>query len=179
MEPSPEKYRRLTKNNSEVGSYTSLWVGSDHVMIVRSSGYHEEYVRLHLGEIRAVFLTVTERRRWWGLFWGIVAGGGVLPFLVSSGGGVTPGKVFGSILLGLGGLGLLWNHLLGPGCRAFAVTGVQNAELPSLVRMKQARKVMARLHPLINAAQSHLAPPVQPAPSPEPPPAPPPPAAGV
>ena len=87
MEPSPEKYRRLTKNNSEVGSYTSLWLGSDHVMIVRSSGYHEEYVRLHLGEIRAVFLTVTERRRWWGLFWGIVAGGGVLPFLVSSGGG--------------------------------------------------------------------------------------------
>ena len=56
----------------------------------------------------------------------------------------------------VGGTGLLWNHVLGPGCRAFVVTGVQTAELPALIRSKKARRVLARLQPLVNEIQSSL-----------------------
>jgi hypothetical protein len=89
---------------------------------------------------------------------------------------VVPGLFFGA-----GGGALLWNHLLGPGCRAYLMTGVQTTVLPSLVRMNKARKVLQKLAPQIAAIQWVQATPAAPeiavalpAPPPDVPPAPPP-----
>jgi hypothetical protein len=51
---------------------------------------------------------------------------------------------------------IVWNTLLGPSCKAYVVTGVQTAQLPSLVRRRKARKVLARLQPLIAALQADM-----------------------
>jgi hypothetical protein len=45
------------------------------------------------------------------------------------------------------------------------LTGVQTAELPSLVRFKKARRILAQLQPLVAAAQADLVVPVPPVPA--------------
>jgi hypothetical protein len=174
MATSPKTYTRLTRDAAGLGSYSSLWLGADHLIIVRSSGYHEDYTRLHFGDMKGVFLTETKRRRWWAVGWGAIAGPSAAGLLLNLSSRGMVMAVFSSIFLVIGGVGLLWNHLLGPGCRAYVLTGVQTAELPSVRRMKQARKVVARLAPLVAAIQAPPAappvsgPPVEPSSSPPP-----------
>ena len=61
---------------------------------------------------------------------------------------------FSGPLLVLGLLAILWNHILGPGCTAHVVTGVQTALLPSVVRRRKARKVLAAVVPAIREIQA-------------------------
>lgn len=166
MAASPKIYQRLTRDKSGLGTYSSLWLAADHLMLVRSSGYHEDYTQLHFGDLKGIFLTETNRRRSWGIFWGVVALLAAAALMVGLSTRVTVATVMAGIFLGLAGVGLLWNHLLGPGCRAYVVTGVQMAELPPLVRLKKARAVVARVAPLVAAAQAHLAVPLVLAPPP-------------
>lgn len=154
MATSGPTYQRLTRNTAGVGMYASLWLADDHVMVVRSSGYHESYARLQLSDMKAVFLTKTDRRLWWGIFWGVIAGWSGIVLFITLQRGETP--IASAIIFGTGLTAFLWNHFLGEGCRAFVLTGVQTAELPSLVRMKKGRQVLARLQPLILQAQAEL-----------------------
>lgn len=157
MAASGPTYQRLTRNTAGVGTYASLWLADDHVMVVRSSGYHESYARLQLSDMKAIFLTKTDRRLWWGIFWGIIAGWSGIVLFITLQRGETP--IASAIIFATGMSAYLWNHFLGEGCRAFVLTGVQTAELPSLVRMKKGRQVLARLQPLILQAQAELMPP--------------------
>jgi hypothetical protein len=59
--------------------------------------------------------------------------------------------------LALSAVFLVWNYLLGPGCTAYVVTGVQTAVLPSIVRRRKARKVLAIVEPVITAIQADMA----------------------
>jgi hypothetical protein len=155
MAKTPKLYQRLTRNSAGLGSYSSLWLAPDHIMIVRSTGYNESYSRVQLRDIKAVFLTRTRRRIWWAIPWGVIAAWSGAVVILSLVQGQPP--IVSAIFLGLALGALAWNHLLGPGCRAHVVTGVQSAELPSLVRMKRARAVLLlKLEPLIVAAQADL-----------------------
>lgn len=154
MAKAPKIYTRLTRNAPGLGSYSSLWLAHDHLMIVRSTGYNESYTRIQLSDIKAVFLVAGERRRWWALIWLIIFGWSGVLFAIGLGDRDVP--YVSGIFLALGTTGLIWNHLLGPSCRAYVVTGVQTAPLPSLVRRKKARHVLARLEPLVAAAQADL-----------------------
>ena len=154
MAKAPKEYRRLTRNAAGLGSYASLWLGADHLVIVRSSGYHENYARLLLSDLKGIFLTVTHRRMWWGIFWGVMAGWSALVLIAALVARGTP--VFSVFFLAMGSIGLVWNHLASEGCRAYVLTGVQTAELPSLIRMKQARRVLGELRPAVVAAQAGL-----------------------
>jgi len=59
---------------------------------------------------------------------------------------------------------LIWNHLLGTGCKVVVVSAVQQAVFSSLCRLPKTRRVLDELKPLIEAAQvEHLAVPVAPA----------------
>jgi hypothetical protein len=155
MTPAAPLYTRLTRNTAGVGSYSSLWLAADHVMIVRSTGYQESYARLQLRDFKALFLVTTDRRMWWSLAWGAFAVPGILVAVVSAIQRQPP--LFSAFFAVLGVAGLIGNHLLGPGCKAYVMTGVQTAELPALVRIKKARRVITRLQPLIQQAQADLA----------------------
>jgi hypothetical protein len=156
MPKPPRTYTRLTRRSASVATYQSLWLAADHLLVVTSTGYTEEYRRVRLGDIKGFFVTASGRRLYCGLPWGIAAvfsGGAMISTLVNRG---TP--LWSGIFLGLSLVALVWNYLLGPGCRAFVVTGVQTARLPSLYRRPKTRKVLGRLEPLIIAAQADLAP---------------------
>ncbi|MEY2881813.1 MAG: hypothetical protein RLZZ15_4193 [Verrucomicrobiota bacterium] len=166
MARQPKLYTRLTRNASGLGVMTSLWLGPDHLMIVRSTGYTENYSRVMLRDIKGHFLTRNDRRTWFAATWAVVAGIAGIVFVVALVNRETP--IGSPIFLALGVVGLVWNHLLGPGAKLFVVTGVQTLPVPSLVRLKQARRVLAKLHPLIAAAQADLVA-APPAPPPGPP----------
>ncbi len=150
----PPLYTRLTRATPAIASYKSLWLARDHVLVLNSTGYHEEYRRIQFRDIQGFFTTASERRGSWALFWGIWAG--VSGLVMASGFIMESAPVVSGVFCGIGVVALLWNHLLGPGCVVYVVTRVQTQPLPSLVRIKKARKVLARLAPLIAAAQANL-----------------------
>jgi hypothetical protein len=162
MAAEPKLYTRLTRDASGVGTYSSLWLAKDHLMIVTMTGVSESYSRVDLRDVKAFFLTPSHRRTLWALPWGVMAFIALLAVLSN----LAPGdRLYTSpVFLGLGLVGLAWNHFLGAGCKAYVVTGVQTAQMSSLVRMPKARKVLARLEGLIATAQADLvnAPPAAP-----------------
>lgn len=178
MPKPPRTYTRLTRRSASVASYKSLWLAADHLLIVNSNGYTEEYQRLQFRDIKGLFLIGSDRRLYWGLPWGVIAAFSGVALANAMSNDEIP--VFSGLFLGLSLIALVWNHLLGAGCRTFVVTGVQTAPLPSIVRRRKARKIFARLQPLIAAAQADMAasaPPASPpaldpvsSPSPLPPP---------
>jgi len=107
-----------------------------------------------LRDIRAFFVTGTDRRMWWNMAHGLVAGvAAVRAGLVVEQGAYPVGS---AVFLGIGLAGIVWNTVLGPGCAVYVVTGVQSAKLPALTRLKKARRILARVQPMIVDAQSDL-----------------------
>lgn len=158
MAKTEKLYRRLTRATPSIASYNSLWLGPDHLLVLNSTGYNETYRRIQFRDIQAFFTVESERRGTWALVWGVFAGISAFVLLASLITGRAP--VFSAIFTGLGFVALIWNHLLGPGCRVHVITGVQTLRLPSLVRTKKARRVLGKLAPLIEAAQRDLQVPV-------------------
>jgi hypothetical protein len=154
MATSPRPYTRLTRAALSAGTYSSLWLGRDHLMIVKSNGYSQDYARVELRDIKGFFTTETERRGWWLTVWSIF---GVIELMLVISNLISDEVpwISGSLLVVAVGL-VQWNHALGAGCRVYVVTGVQTAVLHSLVRRRKAQSVLGRLRPLIEAAQADL-----------------------
>ena len=136
-------------------------------MLVRATGYSEQYQRFQLSDIQALVVNPSHRRQNWGIAWGVILFIALIPFVVSFLHYETP--IVSSIVLAVAVVFLLINHLLGPTCRVFLVTQVQTVRLP-MVRRRRADKVVARLRPLIEAAQADLLAPAPEVPSVAPPP---------
>ena len=158
MPKTPPMYQRLTRRTASISSYRNLWLAADHILILTSNGYTEEYQRLRLRDIKGFFVVASGRRTYWSLPWGALAL--ISGLTLFSGLWTHETPVISIIFFGLAVIALGWNYLLGGGCRTYVVTGVQTALLPSLVRRPKTRKVLDRLGPLIVAAQADL---IQPA----------------
>jgi hypothetical protein len=162
------EYRRLTRARTRrKGLFTafatrsSLWLGRDHLLSIDSTGYTEEYKRFYFRDIQAVTLAKSKRRAVWNWVLGAptaVCVGGWGYDLVSSGGMGTAAIVTGSIVTSFFAVPLLINNLLGPTCVCHLSTAVQREELPSLCRLRRARRILNQIRPRIVAAQGQLAP---------------------
>ncbi len=152
MAREPKIYRRLTRNASGLVGYTSLWAAADHLMIVLSSGYNENYSRIDFRDVKAFIVTDSNRRSNFSFIYGILA---FIAFVVSLG-LLSAGRTFylSGIFLVVGLVGLAVNAMFGPSCTAHVVTEVQTAKLPSILRRRQARRILFGLEPLIRAAQA-------------------------
>lgn len=144
-------YRKLTRMSRGIGLMTQLWLGPDHLLQVQSTGYTETYQRFYLRDIQALQVVHGDRRLYYGLTF---AGIGLIASLIAlAAEGEWPVfAIIWGVLLPL----LLWNHLLGPGCRVVIITAVQQERIPSLSRLPKTRRVLTELKPLIEAAQSDL-----------------------
>jgi hypothetical protein len=153
MAKAPKIYTRLTRSPVSLFSYKSLWLAADHIMQVDSSGYRESYQRFQFTDIQGFFIRDSSRRLYWNLFWGVL----VLIFgLVFIGSLINDDVGVSVIFLAITSVLLIWNNALGPSCQVYLVTRVQTTIVGSLVRQRKARKVLGRLQPLIEAAQSGL-----------------------
>jgi hypothetical protein len=161
------KYTRLSRARARSAfavasmSRSSLWLGEDHLLGVDSTGYTETYKRFYFRDIQAVTIRATKRRVVWNWILGILAGFCLarcnFGSLLKSQPDVQT-IVFLSIAVLVFGIPLLLNNIFGRTCACQLRTAVQIEDLPSLSRVRQARKVLGKIRPLIIAAQGQLSP---------------------
>ena len=154
MARAAKMYRRLPGRAASLASYHRLWLGPDHLLSVRATGYSEEYKRFYFRDIQAILIGKKDSWKTWNLIWGSASGLVVFIGLMSTSGGAL------FFWLGLGGflfLLLLVNLLSGPTCVCHIRTAVQTEPLPTLKRLRTARQVIMRLKPRIEEAQGVLA----------------------
>ena len=130
---------------------TQLWLGSDHLLHVTSTGYTENYRRCYLRDIQTMLIVHTSSRTYIALTLFALA---AIPaiILTANGGGPMGYGIVVAVALPF----FIWNHLLGEGCRVVVVTAVQQEKVPSLSRLPKTRRVLAELKVLIEAAQADL-----------------------
>ncbi len=153
-----KEYSRLTRTSSGgfaiiKSSRTSLWLGTDHLLCVDSTGYTENYKRFYFRDIQAIIIRQTEAWKIWGLaFASICALFGLFTLLSSD---MTARIVLGCVAA-IFFIGLLFAVVPGPSATCHLRTAVQTELLGSANRLRRARRVLERLRPLIAQAQGEL-----------------------
>lgn len=157
----PKEYRKLPgRGNRREGTFivgtvrqSRLWLGKDHLLLVDSTLVSQDLKRFFFRDIQAITVRKTHTGRtmnivmaaltalfcWFGLLVSDEVGRGILFFIAA---------VFGLVLI--------INSLFGPTCECHLQTAVQREQLPSLGRLRTARKVLERLRPRIEQAQGNL-----------------------
>jgi hypothetical protein len=136
-----------------------LWLAPDHLLAVDFTIASEDYRRFYFRDIEAFVLRRTAHRQVWNwifLVLGLLTAG---PFVIgwrSSGNGGLGVAALSFAAFWL--IFILVNTLRGGTCQTHIRTAVQFEQLPSLGRLPVARKVLARLQPLIVAAQGAATP---------------------
>jgi len=139
---------------------SSLWLGRDHLLSMDAMWFVEDYKRFYYRDIQTFLIRKTARGKAINLVFGIFATSTLLPAVLGGafwGWGPDGWYVCGGIALFF----LLFvgiNALMGPTCICYLQTAVQREELPSIRRLRAARKIVNRLRPLIEAAQGTLSP---------------------
>jgi hypothetical protein len=163
MAANPKEYQRLPGRGIRRQGFLSvavtarrarLWLGQNHLLLVEAQWCTEYYRRFYFRDIQAVIIRKTDSGKYTNLVLGIIA-------LIFFSGAViaTDGwQIAWGILTATLVFFLLVNALSGPTCVCHLRTAVQTEEMPSLRRLRRARKVMARVRPLIAAAQGQLTP---------------------
>jgi MFS family permease len=159
MQSSETEYRRLAGKGRRRGSFirvtashSRLWLGRDHLLLVDSTGYEENYKRFYFRDIKAITIQRTNRGRIIGIVSGLwLALGVVLAFAT----GTVGAWIFG-ILSGIILCVFVTNLALGPTALCHLRTAVQVEELACWNRLRRARAAMERIRPLIIAAQGEL-----------------------
>jgi hypothetical protein len=137
-------------------TYTTLWLGKDHLLCVDRIGFNETYKRFYFHDIQAILLRKTKRGTAWSVTLGVLA----VSFL-ALGLAVSNRYYATAVLCFLSGIlacVLLGNSWVGPTCVAHLKTAVQTEQLFSWNRLRVARKCLAILRPLIEQAQGTIQP---------------------
>jgi hypothetical protein len=150
MAPAEEKYRRLPGRRRGVGSSASLWMGSDHILLVKSAWFREEYKRFYLRDIQAIVVApgarfyVSRLMLFLALAW-------LLPAVSIAFWQDTVKQAWG-----IGGLamGAAWLAVsMTASCRCRLYTAVSKDDLPSLYRTWTARRFLRQVQPWIEQVQ--------------------------
>ena len=152
MAKEPNIYRRLPGRGTAALQSTALYLASDHLLQVASSGFSENYKRFYYRDIQTIAIHRTSIGKLWNALWCTLAG------FLALGGLAVDGvaRLVLLVLAGVFGLAALANIIIGPSCACVIGTAVQSETLPSLKRLRKTEKILARLRPLITAAQGQL-----------------------
>jgi hypothetical protein len=148
----PGRRRQIFGLVSALG--TRLYLEDDHLLYVANERFTESYKRFYFRDIQALVFCRTNAGLIFNFVLGGLAGGCAVLDLLANWGAVGlailgPLAFFFLLLL-------LVNVLKGPTCRCQLKTAVHTEELPSLNRVRAARKAFALLRPEIAAAQGQL-----------------------
>ncbi|MDK9716335.1 MAG: hypothetical protein OEL57_00325 [Trichlorobacter sp.] len=151
----PVKYRRIARGTIAMIMRCSLWLGDDHLLSVKSTGYTEEYVRIYLKDLKGI---VSQRTKTWmmlNVLLGIVVG-------LCGTGILSTNDIFspGSIALGFFCLpffvGLVLNMVKGPTCKTNLLTPLGLVDIPALQRSRKVSRLIKELRPLVAAQQGSM-----------------------
>ena len=150
MAGEPNVYRRLPGLGSSAFEHVRLYLASDHLLLVSSSGYVETYKRFYFCDIQSLTLCQTVHGKIWNGVWGFLLGVFGIVALQTNLPAAAVWWAVAAVFLLL----LLVNVARGPTCVGQIQTAVQIRPLASLNRLRAARKVIAQLKPLIENAQA-------------------------
>lgn len=173
-------YRRLKVDGYGALGSASYWLGRDHLLVVATSNYVENYYRFLYADIQAVIIRRNPLRLIWGSVFSVLMIGSLLGAMAvkvdAPSGNLPTASLYG--MGGLLGLALMFaalqtlNLLRGPTCACHLRTAVQVMPLPHLTRWRKAERLVAELTPLALAVQPPVAAPapatetLEPAPQP-------------
>ena len=153
------EYRRIpgrARRQSGLSAVTyRLWMADDHLLHVRDSGYSEAYRRFYFRDIQALTICATSRGRWINIIFASIAivcltfPGLVLYYV----GLHIPGLIMTSIPSLFFSAAILGNTLRGPTSKFRLYTAVQAEELPSLDRLRAARKAFPMIQAAVESVQ--------------------------
>jgi hypothetical protein len=158
------RYQRLTRAHARsmfsvaFTSRSSLWLGDDHLLCVDSSGFSETYKRFYFRDIQGIVISETNRRTIWNAVLILPAVFALAGLMMNA---FQPRQNIGatiawSIVAAIFLVPFVINNILGATCACQLRTAVQIEELPSLSRVRQARKVLEKIRPFVTAAQGQL-----------------------
>ena len=148
MKP-PRLYQRLPGRSRQLFNDATLWEGDDHLLFVQSHTVAEAYRRFFYRDIQAIVVCATKTGLFTSIALGVFAGAfGFWAAFSEAAVAITLGVVAGVFLL----LALI-NVILGPTCRCTLRTAVQTQELPSLNRLRTARRALNRIQAKVATAQ--------------------------
>jgi hypothetical protein len=145
-------YRRLPGTGTGAFERVKLYLGPDHLLMVSSSGYTENYKRFYFRDIQAITLCKSLRGQVWNGIWGFLTFLSAI-IVLQVGAAVL---VVWSIITGIFLLLLGINLGIGPTCVCRIQTAVQTRPLASLNRVRSARKVLTELRALIETSQDPI-----------------------
>ena len=150
MAPAEEKYRRLPGRRRGVGSSASLWMGPDHILLVKSAWFREEYKRFYLRDIQAI-VVAPGARFYISRLMLLAALAWLLPAVSIAfwADNVKQAWGIGGLVMGAGWLAVS----MAGGCRCRLYTAVSKDDLPSLYRTWTARKFLRQVQPWIEQVQ--------------------------
>ncbi|MBV8377728.1 MAG: hypothetical protein JO279_12075 [Verrucomicrobia bacterium] len=134
------------------GLRTKLYLGQDHLLLVEQLILVERYKRFYFRDIQAIAATRSSRWIAFGTLWGFLALLAALLFLVQNPVGVIAGAFFTALF----GFAFLHNIIRGPTCIVRLQTAIQTHRISPLERMRDFRKGMDTIEPLIRAAQASV-----------------------
>lgn len=145
-------YRRLPGRQRRLSGSITLWTASDHLLLVNTGLGQETYRRFHFRDIQTIIVRRTNDYLGW-------AGVHLMAMLLL--GGMAGGQLFGwrrpwLVLLGGAGAFLLVHLARGPTCAVHLTTSLGTQALSPLLRLRQARRTLERIRPLIDEAQGRM-----------------------
>ncbi|MBN2786005.1 MAG: hypothetical protein JXR25_14375 [Pontiellaceae bacterium] len=128
-------------------SLQRIWIGRDHLLLIRASGWNEVYRRFYFEDIQSFTMIWSRGYVIWGILLPLLAL--ILFAMVWSWGARIAAGITGGVFL------MLWMvHLLkGRTCKCWLQTGINNERLHMLKRVSHARKFWEQVEPLLIAAQ--------------------------
>jgi hypothetical protein len=151
MAKAASQYQRLPGRKSGLLRRDTLWLGPDHLLYVRSSRFAEDYRRFYLPDIQAIVLQQRPTGGRKVVDWVAIG----FSVLVVASLFLTDHPVWGSLLAILVAA-YAWFALGREDSKAWVQTAVGTAELPSLCRIRSARKALAIIDEKIRSAQPAL-----------------------
>jgi len=127
-----------------------LYLGPDHILVVETHYMSEECVRFYFRDIHAITVVRTGGWAAWNVVLATAAALVALLALAASGGLA----IFVWAVAGVFAAALVANLLPGPTCSCRIRTVVSERRLSAVERLRQADRLIAILHPLIEAAQA-------------------------
>ena len=149
--PEQSDYKKLPGHRRGFLRGASVWLGADHLLLVRSLRFREEYKRYYFRDIQAIVMAKAPRFH-------ISTRAAVLaalclpPFLTARTG--TLFSIWKAVAALLVLVWVLVSALLSCRCRIY--TAVSADDLPSLYRTWTAHRFLRRVHSLIQQAESAL-----------------------
>lgn len=146
-------YRKLPGQSRGLIHRASVWLGDDHLLLVRSAGFREEYKRYYLRDVQAIAVAqaprfhISTRAVAIGALW-LLAMASVIPNYL---------RVVPYLWVAAATLVAAWIFVSATcSCRCRIYTAVSSDELPSVYRTWTARRFLAAVEPKIGAVQGMI-----------------------